>query len=339
MADGKIFINYRRDDSRADSGRLYDRLAARFPGRVFRDVGSLEPGVEWQEAISRVLDQAAACVVVIGKSWVNIADAAGRRRLDDPRDTVRQELRAALERRMRVFPVLVGGARMPEEEELPADLQPLCRRNALEITEQDWDEGCGKLFTALETTLGVRAKSSDRKALSSRASRIVAATGSVVAMIALAFYIASYSPSAQPGGGAEASSDMVRSGPVDIGREQDSPASDRSGDVSRLSGTWKADVVERGVLFEIIWHIWPDGTSSYSASNGTQTVTANTTWTYANGVVYERSATGSPSSGSIRWIDENQFVLTIIDNGDPQTRGLERRYSRLSGGLAALRDR
>jgi len=39
MKPGKIFINYRRDDSRADAGRLYDRLHARYPARIFRDVG------------------------------------------------------------------------------------------------------------------------------------------------------------------------------------------------------------------------------------------------------------------------------------------------------------
>ena len=54
MRRRRIFINYRRDDSRADSGRLYDRLLTRFPSQVFRDVGSLEPGVEWHEAIARV---------------------------------------------------------------------------------------------------------------------------------------------------------------------------------------------------------------------------------------------------------------------------------------------
>ncbi len=154
MAQSRIFINYRRDDSRADSGRLYDRLASRFPGRVFRDVGSLEPGVEWHEAIARVLSQTDACIVVIGKDWETITDANGRRRLDDPRDTVRQEIVTALERKMRVFPVLVGGAKMPAEERLPSDLQALCRRNALEITEQDWDAAFDKLLKALETSFG-----------------------------------------------------------------------------------------------------------------------------------------------------------------------------------------
>jgi hypothetical protein len=158
MASGKIFINYRRDDSRADSGRLYDRLNARYPNRVFRDVGSLEPGIEWHEAIEKVLGSSDAVVVVIGKNWLTVTNSAGARRLHDPKDTVRQEILTALRRGVRVFPVLVGGARMPSEEELPADLQSLARRNALEITEQDWDEGFEKLAEALDHALGVRGK-------------------------------------------------------------------------------------------------------------------------------------------------------------------------------------
>ena len=125
MARGRIFINYRRDDSRADSGRLYDRLVGRFPGRVFRDVASLQPGVEWPVAIARVLGQTEACIVVIGKEWLNIRDPAGHRRLDDPNDTVRQEIVTALQRQTRIFPVLVGNAQMPQEPDLPEDLRPL----------------------------------------------------------------------------------------------------------------------------------------------------------------------------------------------------------------------
>jgi hypothetical protein len=151
MRGGRVFISYRRDDSRADSGRLYDRLATHFPGRVFRDVGSIEPGVEWDEAIAHVLSQSDACIVVIGKDWLNITNAAGIRRLDIASDTVRQEIAAVLKRQMRVFPVLVGGAKMPAEEDLPPDLQALCRRNAIELPEQHWDEAVQKLIKALET--------------------------------------------------------------------------------------------------------------------------------------------------------------------------------------------
>lgn len=154
MATGKIFINYRRDDSRGDSGRIYDFLNTRFPGQVFRDVGSLEPGANWQQAIGRVIGQSDACIVVIGCNWLNIKGDDGQRRLDDPADTVRREVFAALQRDITVIPVLVGGAKLPKPQELPLDLQPLCDRNALAMTEEEWPECCQKLARALETALG-----------------------------------------------------------------------------------------------------------------------------------------------------------------------------------------
>ena len=154
MSDGTIFINYRRDDSRGDAGRLYDRLQALYPGRVFRDVGFLEPGVEWHEAIAKALGDADACVVVIGRRWLAVTDSAGRRRIDNPRDTVRQEIATALNNGMPIFPVLVGDAEMPAEEDLPLDIQGLAKRNALELSEQSWDDDFKKLVLAIERALG-----------------------------------------------------------------------------------------------------------------------------------------------------------------------------------------
>ncbi len=185
MRGGRVFISYRRDDSRGDSGRLYDRLERAFPGRVFRDVASIEPGVEWDDAIARVLSQTAACVVVMGKHWLEATDASGRRRLDDPNDIVRQEIAAALKRQIRVFPVLVGGARMPSEDELPEDLWALCRRNAIELPEQHWDEGVQKLIKGLETAFATPAKppASSRKWLVVGAVAVLAAVIAVVVLV------------------------------------------------------------------------------------------------------------------------------------------------------------
>lgn len=180
----KIFINYRRDDSRADAGRLYDRLHARYPDRVFRDVGSLEPGVEWHEAIDRVLGSSDACIVVIGPHWLDVTDANGKRRIDDPRDTVRKEVSTALKSGMRVFPVLVGGAKMPAEESLPEELQALARRNALELSEQDFDEAVDKLAKAIERTLGWTPKA--------KASTLSPRTAGVVAVAVIIVFAVTY---------------------------------------------------------------------------------------------------------------------------------------------------
>jgi hypothetical protein len=184
---GKIFINYRREDSRADAGRLYDRLHALYPTRIFRDVGSLEPGVEWREAIEKVLGDSDACLVVIGKNWLTITDSSGHRRLDDPRDVVRQELQTALKSGMRVFPLLVGGAKMPPEEDLPEDLQSLARRNALEISEQDWNEDFDKLVKALERTLGW---SAPKPVKSGSRAAVFAILGGVAALLVIGVAIA-----------------------------------------------------------------------------------------------------------------------------------------------------
>jgi hypothetical protein len=145
-----IFISYRREDARADAGRLYDRLEARYPGRVFRDVGSIEPGADWRKTIQEVLRSAAACVVVIGPQWLTIADANGRRRLDDPNDVLRAEVASALASRTHIFPVLVGEANTPRRSQLPNDLQRLASCNAIELSEQDFDAGFDKLVRALD---------------------------------------------------------------------------------------------------------------------------------------------------------------------------------------------
>ena len=197
MASRKLFINYRRDDSRADAGRLYDRLQALYPDRVFRDVGSLEPGVDWHTAIERVLGTSDACIVVIGPRWLSITDANGKRRLDDPRDTVRREVSTALANGMRVFPVLVGGAKMPAEEDLPEDMQSLARRNALEITEQDFDEDVTKLARALERTLGWTPKAAASQ--KSHGVLIVGVAAVLIVGIVSFFIVQNFKPASRSG--------------------------------------------------------------------------------------------------------------------------------------------
>jgi TIR domain len=131
---GKIFINYRRDDSAGTAGRLHDRLAQTF-GRnnLFMDVDHIPAGVDFLEYLH---SQVAACDVflaVIGPNWLDAKDDDGRRRFDNPDDFVTIEIAAALARDIRVIPVLVDGAYTPKADRLPDSVKPLVRRNAVEV--------------------------------------------------------------------------------------------------------------------------------------------------------------------------------------------------------------
>ena len=128
------FISYRREDSIAYAGRLYDRLTAQFgTDRVFMDVDKLDFGVDFVDAIQQTVASCDVLLAVIGKQWLEARDEGGRRRLDTPEDFVRIEIASALERGVRVSPVLVGGARMPGSVDLPESLTKLARRNALDM--------------------------------------------------------------------------------------------------------------------------------------------------------------------------------------------------------------
>jgi len=155
LAVGRIFINYRHEDTRGDARSLFERLNNNFPRQVFMDVSKLEPGEDFVEAIEREVSSCHALIVLIGKQWLTLIAEDGRRRLDDPADFVRLEIATALKRKTLVIPALVGGASMPTLDSLPEDLQPLTRRQALHITDQDWDHDVGRLIQVLKKVLGV----------------------------------------------------------------------------------------------------------------------------------------------------------------------------------------
>ena len=159
-----IFISYRRQDAAGYAGRLYDRLVGHFGAeRVFMDVEGIEPGLDFVEALERAVASCEVLIVIIGAGWL-ATDKAGKRRLDDPKDFVRIETAAALARHIRVVPVLVDGAVMPRAEELPADLAPLARRQAVELSHKHWDATSAELIRTLERVLDGDKAAGGRKA-------------------------------------------------------------------------------------------------------------------------------------------------------------------------------
>jgi hypothetical protein len=64
---------------------------------VFMDVSAIAVGTDFVDQVERAISTAEVSLVVIGPDWLGATDADGRRRLDDPKDHVRSEVRSALE--------------------------------------------------------------------------------------------------------------------------------------------------------------------------------------------------------------------------------------------------
>jgi TIR domain len=146
-----IFISYRREDSADEAHRLNRELSDRFgDDNVFIDVEDIALGENFAELIDENVGFCDALVAVIGTKWLACTDATGRRRIDDPQDWVRLEITAALSRDMKVFPVLVGGAALPEARALPPSLAPMVQHQALILSADKFAEDAGRLAQALD---------------------------------------------------------------------------------------------------------------------------------------------------------------------------------------------
>ena len=150
----RIFISYRRDDSRGYAGRLQGDLSRRYSDEhVFRDV-EIPPGADFGEYITGLVDKCNVVLAIIGPRWLDARDREGERRIDKPDDWVRLEIERALARDgVEVIPVLVDGARLPPREELPESLLALRRRNAFELSDRRWDYDVAQLGQHLDRVL------------------------------------------------------------------------------------------------------------------------------------------------------------------------------------------
>ena len=150
----RIFLSYRREDSGGWAGRLYDRLSQRFGDEhVFMDIDAIEPGLDFVEVIQQAVLSCDVLITLIGRQWLTVADATGKPRLTNPEDFVRLEIATALERNIRIIPVLVQDAPMPRSADLPDDLKRLSRRNALEISDTRFHSDVDRLITVLDSVL------------------------------------------------------------------------------------------------------------------------------------------------------------------------------------------
>jgi hypothetical protein len=113
------------------------------------DVDTIQPGEDFVTVIQNAVSSCEILIAIIGRDWLS-AGSGDRRRLDNPNDFVRMEIAHALDRGIRVIPVLVQGAIMPTQRDLPDDLAPLARRNAIELTDSRWQSNVDQLISLME---------------------------------------------------------------------------------------------------------------------------------------------------------------------------------------------
>jgi hypothetical protein len=132
----RIFMSYRRSDSISITGRIYDRFVETFgEDNVFKDVDDIPLGSDFREIVKDSIESCDAVLVIIGSTWCDVMDDEGRKRLDNPTDFVRIEVETALQSKKMVVPILVTGATMPHEEDIPSNLRDLLFRNAATVRD------------------------------------------------------------------------------------------------------------------------------------------------------------------------------------------------------------
>jgi len=149
-----VFLSYRRDDTGPYARLLQLQLSQRLPhARIFMDKDSIEPGRKFAADIEDAVNSCAILVALIGRQWATLTDRDGARRLDNPDDYVRFEVKTALERGALVIPVLVDGAKALRQQELPADLRKLAHLNAYKLSWERHDDA-DRLLDLIEQELG-----------------------------------------------------------------------------------------------------------------------------------------------------------------------------------------
>jgi hypothetical protein len=160
-----IFISYRRDDG-GHAGRVYDHLTREFSREaVFYDWENLPLAKPYRAELEKAIRAAHVFLAVIGQHWLS---EENRKRLHEPDDVAREEIRIALECTSKknpyaLLPLLAGGATMPKRGDLPDDIEPLADIQAYRLEDRHYDRSMQELIDFLANECGLRRKLGTRE--------------------------------------------------------------------------------------------------------------------------------------------------------------------------------
>jgi septum formation protein len=147
----EIFISYRREDTEVETLNIRLSLEKAGHQNIFTDRAKINPGDRWPDEITNALENAKIILVVIGQKWLTCQDTDQNRRIDNPEDWVRLEVKTALERKKLVIPILVNGAKMPTASGLPDDIKELTNRQAISLNQDTWASDLSRLSKMIKS--------------------------------------------------------------------------------------------------------------------------------------------------------------------------------------------
>lgn len=149
---GRIFVNYRRDDTKADARQVVRHLQTHFgKSHVFFDVKSLAKGERFDLAIDGAVSQCDAMVIIIGEKWLSLTKPDGTQRLFAEDDFVRYEIERGLHHNKPILPVLIDRTPMPGPDDLPPSIRELSLWNSARVEHETFDRDCVAIAKQLET--------------------------------------------------------------------------------------------------------------------------------------------------------------------------------------------
>jgi len=134
----KVFISYRRSDTRHLAGRIDERLRSELSDdQIFFDIDSIPLGLDFRDQIVTALNETAVILALIGERWINPDWRKSGSRwfglVKSRQDFIQVEMELGLDMGIPIIPVLVDGVFMPEDRFLPATMREFVALQAAQV--------------------------------------------------------------------------------------------------------------------------------------------------------------------------------------------------------------
>lgn len=142
----KIFINYRRTDSKSEARLLYHELVEKFTAdKVIMDIDAIPPAADFREYLGKAVATCDIFLALVGPHWVKAGN------LGDTRDWVRIEIESALIQGKIILPIIINEGKIPDPDDVPEAIRSFCYKNALPLdTGRDFNFHVNRIISWIE---------------------------------------------------------------------------------------------------------------------------------------------------------------------------------------------